>query len=101
MSKIELKPHPKLSYGNHKDDDKLVVIRVDEGVYEGTVFSYSDIDASDENLSYRAEFHAFFHLGQEYNEEPEKEIVNGFYESVASPFLHNALVAAAEEKAEQ
>jgi hypothetical protein len=102
MSEYELKDHPKLSYGNHIDDDEMVVIKVDEGVYEGTVFNYREVnmDGDDDQLKYGIDFHAFFVNGVSRETEPSIRELTEFYETVTSPFLYNMVLNSANANKE-
>lgn len=98
-NKPEFKTHPQLSYGNHIDDAEKIVIKVDEGEYQGTVFSYFNINDQGDSgeLFYQIEFASFMHNGQLFEAEPPSEIATGFYETISSPFLYNAIVEAANK----
>lgn len=96
MSEVVMQEHPALSYGNHMEDESIVVIRVDEDVFKGTVFSYVNVGVKDDQLEYEVDFMTFVHNSEELDA-PSELILQKFYATVASPFLHNTLVAAAKE----
>lgn len=97
MEEKAYKPHPALSYGNHMDDESIVVIRVDEDSFKGTVFCYVNVDVKDEQLEYECDFMSFVYNSVE-QETPSELILQKFYETVASPFLSNTMIAAAEQE---
>lgn len=101
--KFELKDHPSVSYGNHLEDKELVVIRVNEGEFENTVFNFKDVggldeidDGSSPNVTYSLEFQLFCHNGEYFDASPDEAILTKFYETVASPMLYNILIKATE-----
>jgi hypothetical protein len=99
---FETKPHPKLSYGNHIDDDAMIVIKVDEGKFEGTVFNYRDVKMNDDSddVGYGIDFHSFLVDGEDHETEPSIKVLTEFYEQVTSPFLYNIVVHAANQAKE-
>lgn len=92
---------PAISWGNHIDDAELVVLRVDEGKFKGTVWSYINVGPvpvgkKEYIVQYECDFLLFVANGVE-EEKPSEEILKEFYEIVGTPFLMTTLEAASEE----
>ena len=100
--KYEMKSVPEMSYGNHLEDDTLVVIKVNSGDYAGTVFNYVNVKVEENtdnsgDMTYTCEFHTFVHSGTIYETEPtDSDVLNNFYKTVSSPFLYNVVVSTAQ-----
>ena len=100
MKKFELQNHPAVSYGNHIDDKDMVVLRVNEGDYEGTVFNFADVGGLEnegDDVRYSVEFQVFQYKGEFFEQTPPDDILHAFYETVTSPILYNIVVNAAQQ----
>ncbi len=89
---------PAISHGNHMDDPDLVVLRVDEGPYKGTIWSYADVGpvpVGDDQyvINYSCDF-MIFALDGVLVEEPTPEQLDAFYQAVGTPFLTWTIEAA-------
>jgi hypothetical protein len=93
MSKI-----PAISWGNHMEDPDLVVLRVDEGQFLGTIWSYTDVGPVPVGdgqfvVNYQCDFMLFVVNGVVV-EEPSAEILRQFYDEVGTPVLEHSIETA-------
>lgn len=89
---------PAISWGNHIDDAELVVLRVDEGRFRSTIWSYVDVGPvpvgdNEYVVNYQCDF-AMFVVDGILQETPDPAALQEFYDTVATPFLSHSIESA-------
>lgn len=102
----ELSPCPEHSYGKVEKGHQNALIRVDEGRFAGTIYSYANVTVEDTNdgtdeglLRYETLFTTFVMDGQSYTKAVDDEIQIEFHEECSRPILHY-MIKQAVSKAE-
>ena len=89
---------PAISWGNHMDDPSLVVLRVDEGRFKGTIWSYANVGPFPVGdgqyvVNYECDFLIFVD-DNVLHETPDPAVLQEFYDSVGTPFLEHSIESA-------
>lgn len=90
---------PEYSFGNHFDDPKRVVIKVNEGKYKNTVFSYDNLCASESDvITYDLDL---LTLSVDCDIIEVSEIPNEFIENVSNKILTDILIASVKRTTDE